>query len=197
MLRGRPSARASLSLVLSLATGGCIVAEPPPYDPPPRTPPILDLANAIPWVGSTIPVDRYGEQFPEEQTEIEFNIPFRSEDRGEGLLYGLLVDYLLVPSAQSQTSHDHRSLQPSTFDDESRRIVFSWKVDANNLTDGCHQLTLVVAHESSWDDEEDRPDPLLGRGDIAMATWWINVNPAPGERYTLRNCRSLESVIER
>lgn len=195
MLRGRPCARASLSVVLSLASVGCIVAEPPPYDPPPRTPPILDLANAIPWVGSTIPVDRYDDTFPEEQTKIAFNIPFRSEDQGEPLRYGLHVDYLLVPSEESSTNIDRRTLTASTFDDENRRITFDWTVRL--VGDGCHQLTLLVAHDSSWNNDESRPDPLLGRGDIATATWWINVNPAPGERYTLRNCRSLESVIER
>lgn len=195
MLRGRPSAHRALSLSISLLAGGCIVAEPPPYDPPPRTPPILDLANALPWAGAVIPVDRYGDQFADELTAIDFNIPFRSEDHGEALKYGLHVDYLLQPNRASRTYIDRVPLQPSTFDDETRRIIFRYEVEGH-IEEGCHQLTLLVAHTSVWVDQEFRPDPLLGKGDIATATWWINVNPAPGERYTLRNCRAIESVIE-
>ena len=86
-------------------------------------------------------------------------------------------------------------LPPSTFDDVQRVIGFRWWVD--RVTDGCHQLTLLVAHESSWDGELDRPRSDVGAGDIAMAVWWVNVNAPPGDQTTLRNCPTRGNEVER
>ena len=170
----------------AFVAAGCIVAEPVPYEPPPQSPPVLDLWQALPWVGSVIPVDRVGDPNPDEPQAIDFNIPVRSEDRDEGLRYALHIDFQLPATTRPPIDN---GFPPSTFDDESRIIKFRWSVDG--VSDGCHQLTLVVAHERHWDDDNDRWRSVEGGGDFAMATWGINVNPPPGERYTLRDCPTV------
>lgn len=178
-----------LFAVLSASSGllaGCVVAEPVPYEPPPQSPPVLDLWQALPWVGAVIPVDRVSDLNKEEPDSISFQIPVRSEDRDEWLQYCLHIDYQL-PDAPSPPIAVR--FPPSTFDDDSRVIKFTWNV--MGVSDGCHQLTLVVAHERFWDDLNDRWRTVEGLGDFSMASWWINVNPAPGERYTLRNCPTV------
>lgn len=174
----------------SSSTSGCIVAEPTPYEPPPRTPPVLDIQLAVPRLGVPIPVDRLSDISPDEKTSVEFFVPMRSEDRGEYVWWALHLNYL-VSNTQSYLLKKNR-LNPSTFDDTSRVISETWPVGP--LSDGCHQITLVVAHESNWLIDDDRPDPNGNPSYVATATWWINVNPPPGERFTLKNCPSGQLV---
>lgn len=187
----RPGSSIVAALVSALASG-CIVAEPAPYEPPPRTPPILDLVNTLPWVGAPIPVDHFLDPNPDEITTLEFDIPIRSEDHDEELCWALHLDYRPgVLGRKTDVVHDR--IPGSTFDDETRRLVFSWNVDAPQ---GCHQLTLLVAHESNWIVSAEAPDLERAAGDVAVATWWINVNPPPGERFVLRNCPVAGVPIE-
>lgn len=177
------------SLLLPCTLLGCIVADPPPYEPTQRSPPVLDLVRALPFIGETLVVDRITDPNPDEPTFIAFSIPVRSEDDGRPLQYALHLDYTYVSYQSSQTGKRER-IPPSTFDDTSREIQFRWDV-LGNVSDGCHQLTLVVAHDDNWNLPEDRPWPGV---ESAMATWWINVNPAPGERYTLKNCPNRDEI---
>jgi hypothetical protein len=176
----------------TILTSGCIVAEPAPYEPPPRTPPVLDLWHTIPLVGTTIAVDLINDAEADDPTSLSFTVPVRSEDHGEWLHYVLYLDYQLP--GETKLGIDSR-VPASTFDDEQRVISFTWRVE--RIEPGCHQLSLVVVHDSSWNDSTDRPDSVLAVGDIGLATWWINVNPPPGEKYTLRNCPSKGNEVER
>jgi hypothetical protein len=181
----------AVGIAWAIITSGCIVAEPAPYEPPSRTPPVLDLWRAIPLVGSTIPVDLAGDPEADDPTLLEFSVPVRSEDHNEWLHYILYIDYKL-PGATKAGVDDR--FPPSTFDDETRVINFPWRVE--RISRGCHQLSLVVVHDSSWHDRRDEPDSILSVGDIGLATWWINVDPPPGEKYTLRNCPSIGQEVE-
>ncbi|HEY8943580.1 MAG TPA: hypothetical protein VIM73_04930, partial [Polyangiaceae bacterium] len=138
-----------------------------------------------------IPVDRDGDVAPDEKTAIEFDVPIRSEDQGENLWYSFHLNFEVSSVRNSLLLKDE--IPPSTFEDTSRAIRRTWRV-REPMTDGCHRVTLFVAHYRNWLRSEDRPDPEGDPKDVATATWWINVNPAPGERFTLRNCPSDQVV---
>lgn len=181
------AARSLVIVAVSAALGGCIVADPPLYESPPLSAPILDLVQGQPPIGKVIPVDRDDDPAADERTSIVFSIPLiLSEDDGDRIRYALHVDYLFVPYWRSRTTI-HSELPPRSIEDRERVITFTWPVPAG-VSDGCHQLTLLVGHERFWLAQESRPDTVRGLGDTVAATWWINVNPRPGERYTLRDC---------
>src|SRR4029434_5135890 len=78
-------ARGSLGIILLMSVQGCIVADPPVFEEPERTPPFLDLAAADP------PIFEILQQGPADQVRI--NVPFRSEDAGDRLQAVLFLNY--------------------------------------------------------------------------------------------------------
>ena len=66
---------------------------------------------------------------------------------------------------------------------------------ADENVNGCHFLSLIVAHRSSFSsDNEDELDPRDADDDAAIVTWTANVNPPPD--LALENCpsRTLPAV---
>jgi hypothetical protein len=166
---------------------GCIVADPPEYQEPKRTPPILDLNNAEPSPYWVVVVDREDNLQPD---NLVIKVPLRSDDQGERVWFGLHVDY---------KSDDHpvafqNPVPPSTIDDTSRSIGTTWAIDPSFPSSGCHQLTLLVAHESSWEYSKQLPKIDAPKDDIAIATWWLNLDPAGSDPFTLPRCPSQSEV---
>jgi hypothetical protein len=138
----------------------------------------LDLAAAKPFPGEVIVIDKRGNLDPV-PPKIDISIPIRSEDRGEDLIAALHVDYTFP-------SHRFFLLYPipaSTLDDLTRSIEMSFSV--GEISDGCHSITVLVSHESTFSLAEFRPKD---RHDMAMATWWMNINPSPEDPHTLSRC---------
>jgi len=170
-------ARESLILVIGMfAASGCLVADPPEYKPPEQTPPFLDLFRADPPVREVL-VARH-------DARINFNVPVRSEDAGDELIGAVHFDWGLPQSWQRNVG-----LPASTFDDDSRAIVFDWAVTSPSTT-GCHQLTLLVFHRANYDFINQRS---TDSDDQAIATWWLNVNPDESDLDTLKECRTLST----
>ena len=163
---------------------GCLVADPPTYEEPPPTPPVFDLANANPFIGGVIVVDRRGTN---PTRVVNVSVPFRSSDNGDSVIAALHLDWSFEGEGFTEGLAE---IAPSTFDDTERTIDLTWRLDHRPPTAGCHTLTLLAAHESNWETETFRPHIIRGRNDTAMATWWVNVDPPEGEPYTLRNCPS-------
>lgn len=168
-------------------TTGCIVADPPQYEEPKRTPPILDLNHAEPSPFWLVIIDRdLGDA-----GKLSVSVPFRSDDQGETVWFALHVDF--------KSDHDivlwDLPRTPSTIEDTTRSIANTKPVDAFILA-GCHQLTLVGAHQSSWDFERKQPAVDAPQDDIAIATWWMNLDPKPTDPYSLPNCPN-QSEIEK
>lgn len=182
---------ASLCSIGLLWAPGCIVAEPVPYEAPPQTPPLLQNHLSIPQIGVPIPVDLESDILKDEKTSVDFRVPLRSEDSGDPLWYAFHLNYQ-IPNAETNLLLKS-DIPPSTFEDTSREINRTWNV-RQPLAQGCHQVTLVVAHASNWDLQTDRPKAFGDPNDVATLTWWINVDPPPGERFTLKNCPSGQLV---
>ena len=158
------------------AASGCLVAEPPEYQPPAQTPPLLDLFLADPPVTHVLakPLD----------ATIDFNVPVRSEDAGDMLFGAVYVDWgFSTEQWQKNVKED-----PSTFDDDTRYIDFPWTV--TGVTKGCHQLTLLVCHFATFDPIAQRP---TDSNDQAIATWWLNVEPDETDPNSLDSCPTVSA----
>lgn len=178
-------ARASLLLGVMLAPVGCLVSDPPLYQEPPPTPPVFDLSNAIPLPGEVFVVRRS----PNAPTILTFTIPFRSEDRGDGVQAALHLDYNTL-SAQATFTKAQTSVDASTFDDLTRVLSLRWPLPPNEPSPGCHTLTVLASHQSTFDDNEFRPHIVRAQNDRAVAVWWVNFDPPEDDPYTLRDCPS-------
>jgi hypothetical protein len=175
-------------LVAALGSAGCLVSDPPVYEQPGMTPPFLDLVAATPMPGRVI-VREAGTD-----PVIKFDIPVRSEDNGEELWFALYRDFSIIPNNRNRPVFGSSRIPPGTFDETDRAIRFDWTLDSS-VTQKCHQLTLLVSHESTWVLEDARPDPLRGIGDTAMATWWLNHIAAGQDPNTLVDCPTLSSGV--
>jgi hypothetical protein len=173
-----------LRALYPVVLGGCLVADPPQYEAPKRTPPIFNLNETTPYVGDII-------VYRDNSQTIDFNVKFRSEDQGAKVVGVVHVDYgfvSLAASYQQQTAS-----APSSLDDTSRSLSWSWSND-RAVSSGCHQFMLIAAHEDSYPLLNSfRPDPELAKDDIAIATWWVNVTPS-GDPYTLQHCPNRAEV---
>jgi hypothetical protein len=174
-----------LTAAVAVACVGCLVSEPPEYEEPSLTPPFLDMISATPLPGRIIVRHRN-----QNELLIKFDVPFRSEDAGEPIWFALHRNYTFGTSTPVVAS---QKLPAGTFDETDRSIRFDWNINSN-LEAGCHQLTLLVSHDSTWVLAESRPDLIRGIGDSAMATWWLNFDPPEGGANSLENCPTLSEV---
>lgn len=173
-----------------LPLASCIVADPPQYEAPKKTAPLLDLTRAQPLVTEVIVRDLNDNN--DTNDEIDFSVPVRSEDVGEDVWFALHVDYTFVPLEDSFAVGTSNFVPASTFDDASRSLTINWS--PRRVDDGCHALTLLVAHAGSWNFVQNRPDIIRAAGDSAMVTWWLNLNPPPDDPYTLQDCPNRSEV---
>lgn len=167
---------ARLSLVLAVfgMNAGCLIEDPPPYTPPERTPPRLDLRRAVPLVDQVIVASR-GDR-------IAFNVPVFSEDKGDQLIARLLLNYQGEGVYEDDLGSD--LIDASTLEDATRAIDLEWQIP--QLPPGCKRLTLLVSHLSNL-------DPLIypeviDKSDQALAVWWANIEPTPGNEDMLTAC---------
>ncbi|MEP7051256.1 MAG: hypothetical protein ABJB12_12930 [Pseudomonadota bacterium] len=170
-------ARVSLlgSLMLLFASS-CIVADPPEYESPVRTSPLLDVYAASPPTSRLIQANK--------NDLIKFSVPLRSEDAGEGLRGVFLVDY----NTPSELLQNTQELAASTYSDNNlRTVTLDWTVPT--LKSGCHLMTLIVAHLSSFKHNPSTVlDPKVSEGDAAIINWWMNVGLDPSLASTLEDC---------
>ena len=181
-------ARLSLVCLLSTSLSGCIVADPPEYEDPGRTPPFLNLALATPRILDLQIID-HSDNNPVND-DFEVNVPVRSDDKGEELWAYLHLDYS-YPNPPV-TKPGRKSISASTLSDLSRRIDVS--LDLPSTVKGCHQATLIVGHWKSFDFSTDLPRPTA-KDDIAIATWWLNIITDPNaDPYDATDCPNRNEV---
>jgi hypothetical protein len=170
-----------LPAVVSALSSGCLVADAPDYGGPQQTPPYIESSTITPSPYSLITV---GENMPDQP----FTFKVYSEDAGEKLVTAFFQDYGLV-DLKPLEDQEHA---PSTLD-QPRTI--SVLVNLNRIfPDGCHQLTLLVMHESTWNTATDRPDPNKAAHDVTSVTWWLHVRPNASDPATLYDCPSPEQI---
>jgi hypothetical protein len=157
----------------------CIVADPPQYTDPLQTRPELAAYSAKPSVYQVVVIRTPSASSP------SFTVPVRSEDQGEQLLVNFWRDY----GTSSVKFIDSKFIAPSVYNDTSdREVSFSWNaVSADD--NGCHTVSMVVAHLGSYTTPQ-LLDTKKADTDAAIITWWVNVNPPADAPLTLIGCPS-------
>jgi hypothetical protein len=159
-------------------SAGCIVADPPEYREPVRTRPLLEVYKASP---ATADIVLWSSMSP----PVTFTIPVRSEDAGQPLKAIAFTDY----GTSSEKFFQGQNVPASTYD-VSRDITFKW---TPTVTAGCHIFTVIVAHESSFQDRDNTQlDAEKAGDDAAIVSWWANINPPNNASNTLSNCPQSE-----
>ncbi|HEY2410484.1 MAG TPA: hypothetical protein VGI10_30975 [Polyangiaceae bacterium] len=158
---------------MSALTPACILADAPQFVTPGQRAPVLDLFDAAPPILKVLTVK-------DGDPPVLINIPVRSEDAGEQLFGVLWLDY---GTLQSQLEGVSR-VSASTYDDSTRTVGHPWPADG--LSSGCHRLSLLVAHESSFDGNL-QVIPAR-KSDVAIATWLVAANEQPGVPINFDDC---------
>jgi hypothetical protein len=158
--------RAGLALGLASVVPGCLIEPPPDFELTP-TPPVLYLDQAAPSVGHPI-------QMESNEPPINFSVPFFWDGVGGPLkarLYtGLGAERTPVMNAIPVIESE---------------VQFAF-VPQRPLAPGCHQITLILTHESNYDTDllsAKTIDPEL----VALATWWMALD-TPLADLSLADC---------
>lgn len=172
------------SMAVALLAAGCVVADPPPFSDPAKTPPVLSLGEANPPVYQIQPLS-----LTSETKLVLINVPVRSEDAGDDLVALLFVNWNVA--SNETASPIAKAREPaSTFNDTGRSIEMVW--DYQKTTPGCWQLTMLVTHESNYDwIRSSYGNPA----DIAIATWFFNVEDDPPGTNPLSGCPKPAGMV--
>jgi len=169
--------RSLLLLSMTLGAGSCIVADPPEYRAPGQTRPVLNVYSAVPTATRILVV--YTNKVP-----TQFTVQVRSEDAGDELRGVFFLDYQVHPGESPLNGF---TLPASTYDNTGREASFAWTPVKGVVTDGCHFVSLIVAHSDSFlSNDNTHLDPRRADDDAAIVTWTVNVNPPPD--MSLVNC---------
>ncbi|MEO8980149.1 MAG: hypothetical protein ABI548_11275 [Polyangiaceae bacterium] len=154
---------------IMLLASSCIVAGPPENRNPAQTRPTLDVYQATPSASRVLVVHT--------NDLVKISVPLRSEDAGEALRGVFLVDYNAGSLGLLQNSQD---IAASTYADDGRQVTLDWTVPSLPPP-GCHLLSLIVAHDSSFGSN---PNYVLKQDaanrDAAVINWWLNDLDADG-----------------
>ncbi|HEX5101031.1 MAG TPA: hypothetical protein VFV94_16085 [Polyangiaceae bacterium] len=162
-----------MSALLSLASlsgTGCIVAEPPDYGPAQRSPIFMYNPHPNPW--SVQVLSRLSTGNPPVSTIVPFGATVRSEDAGEQLVALRYLDY--QHGAQFPIS---KLLAPATLEDE-RQIVFDIIPSRDFPLGGCHSITIMAMHLSSYNQDAGKFDGPPE--DLAQESWIVSVDNVDG-----------------
>jgi hypothetical protein len=153
----------ALATLAPLPATGCIVADAPEYGSPQRSS-IFIYQPVPPNPGSLQLLTRDQEPKP-------YGATVRSEDAAEQIVALYFVDY----KHTSERLLASYFMPPYTFEQErtiSRSLTPSR--DFVGLANGCHTITLVVTHYSSWDQDSQK---VVGPPeDTAGVTWFVSVD---------------------
>lgn len=147
-----------------MSASACLVTSSPTFEDPVQTKPFLDFEGAGPDPRQILVLST-------DVSTTLFEAQLRSEDAGEPVLVRMLVDYgtCNVTGKPFQDSQQGLPVDPSTFSDTSRKAQHNATIE-NELTPGCHRLTLIATHE--FNEATGCPaDP----DDFAQITWTVFV----------------------
>lgn len=136
-------ARPSLCFLLAIMPSACLVTSVPEYDEPAQTPPFLVAAKAAPDIREFVFV-LDGEQ------RIDFSAAVLSEDRGEPVHVALYIDYGQENAAGNPFKRSlaaFPTIPPGTLSEGARDFNVSWYLDSDDVSHGCHSITMMVTHE--------------------------------------------------
>jgi len=109
-------------------------------------------------------------KFKSNDSQIPFpiTVKLRSEDDGEAVLAHLFLNYQVGDPKVTPTFQTYDRAEPASLEEE-RLLDLRWSA---NLSAGtCQPLSLLVAHESTFDPKTKLP--LKTDSDLQVLTWWV------------------------
>lgn len=151
----------------TLAAPGCIVADPPEYTERQSTRPhvVINASDPPTLYPIRLSVPGMGKQF---------TITIESEDAGEDLVLAFFVNY-----GRPGAFH-YKSFRFAGSTSLTKQAPFVLEA-TRSLTDGCHSLTMLAMHESSWDGINQVPYPSRLSDDVSFTHWQLYVNVKENE----------------
>lgn len=142
-----------------------MVQEPPDLEDPKQTRPFIVTRDVVPSLSQfyTMPLERNATA-----TTLNITVPIQSEDLGEPVDVGVHLD--LLTNRRFLTAA--RGIEPRSFSDGPRDV----KIDVPISVYGCHYVTAIFAHESSFN--KNPADGLVPKefwSDSSTVIWTINV----------------------
>ncbi len=171
---------ALLTALMGLAgLPGCLLSPPADYEGEARIPPRLlvlgDQTEPEPYV--------FHERLPGES--IDFRIRVQSNDVAADsespLVVVLFRNFNGYRDGRSEDKLDFKFVPAATLDDGPRLISVNYTLA--DEVDGCYQYTLFVTPL----DNGTPPDDVSRREDVALVTWWVNVE-TDDEPNDVRDC---------
>jgi hypothetical protein len=164
-------------VALAPTLSGCLLAEPPEFEPARKVAPRLNYNAADPPLTQILRVSS--------GQSVQFTLPFQSQDfasqeEPEFVLGVLVLDYRLSDSPNRIAGPTF--LPPDSLG-STREMKVSWVVGPG--LSGCHQVSLLVGHLSRFDGQSNLPKP---GAEVSIAVWWANVNPSLEQPDTLFDC---------
>jgi len=139
---------------------GCLVADAPDYGPARQTAPVFVLSSIKPE--------------PLYQFELEVSRDVQlvsmvatSEDAGQELTAVLYVDYR-TPDPRETYIREY-DIAPMPFD-QPKAVSFEFAPLRGQVSPGCHTLSVLLMHESSWDG---RKREVTDFSDVDVVTWFF------------------------
>ncbi len=160
------SSHRGVPIVLALAVHGCLLQEPPDWDPPRKTRP--QLTDPVPSPLEIIAISHPDYDSINGRSRMPIFVNERSEDNGDGIRAITFLNYDTKHTAAVEFQ-DIQEIAPGTFDIE-KRLSLEWKVSSGPPR--CVPLTLIVTHASNADADHFPID----HEDVASITWWLSLN---------------------
>jgi hypothetical protein len=175
---------ASLLVTFIAALGGpsCLITTSPDFTKPTRTPPFLTDLNPAPY---QIRIIKTTPGVPRTDT-IAFKVV--SEDLQSDIAWMVLLDFEGFDVPYPRLTLNSGNIPAGHIDEPNtqERAVTAPITFGNEVTAGCHSVTLAVSHGFTY------PMPTVFRpavkGDVALATWWYDIDDDPSQPGLLSKC---------
>lgn len=149
---------------------GCIIAEAPDYGEPRRTTPVIDWKSVTPN-----PVYRLTVR--PEDPPVPFTMTVRSEDAGQSLYAVPVLNWHIKDREEILRPFE----VPARAADQPKNVRVELDLAAL-LPQGCHTITILVMHTSSFKAMTGLPIDGVADDDVASITWWADaLTPVDGE----------------
>lgn len=142
---------------------GCLDSTPQ-YSVPALIPPVISVPKLVPLTSAIQPLTT---------SQLQFTIPFRSDDLGKDLFATFVLDFdpASDPASTPELIQFDVPADPRPFSQQDDRD-FGWlwvPIDAS--LNGCHTVTMILSHRDNYTGGYGTKEP----SDVAQVTWVFDI----------------------
>ncbi len=157
-------------MLTALMTDGCLLGDAPAYEESVRLGPFVNDAEAEP------PLYAIAKPLPAETIQFRIQYRYQAKTADERLVAALHLDLNGSGSADDVRFPPFDPFPNGPGFDVVQEYTAPWTV-TDEVTPGCHSLTLVLTYEANMDFVRALP---FDESQAAFTTWWINVDDGAG-----------------